>query len=87
MFVICYLVAGHRCAAHAITGLLLFSTASQMVTATTPPLPPVFVCISLQYPTVAVKALFRVGNFDFESKKVHEFDNHYSVFNEVLSGI
>ena len=58
-----------------------------MVTATTPPLPPVFVCIFLQYPTVAVKALFRVGNFDFESRKIREFGNRYSVFNEVLSGI
>ena len=86
MFVICYRVAEHWCAAHAATGLLLFSTASQMVTATTPPLPPVFMCISLQYPTVAVKALCRVDNFDFESRKVREFDNHYSDFNEVLSG-
>ena len=55
MLVISDLVAGHQCAAHAATGLLPFSTASQMVTAKTPPLPPVFVCISLQDPTVVVK--------------------------------
>ena len=52
----------------------------------TPPLPPVFVCISLLYPTVSVNALFRVGNFDFESRKVRGFGNYYSDFNEVLSG-
>ena len=33
------------------------------------------------------ESALRVGNFDFESRKVREFDNHYSVFNEVLSGI
>ena len=52
VLVISDLVAGHaswfQCAARTAEGLSPFSTASQMVTAKAPPLPPVFLCTLLE---------------------------------------
>ena len=53
------LVAGYaywfQCAARTAAGLSPFSTASQMVTAKAPQLPPVFLCISPQDQTVVLR--------------------------------
>ena len=59
VLVISDLVAGHaywfQCAARTAAGLSPFSTASQMVTAKAPPLPPVFLCISPRNQTIVME--------------------------------
>ena len=71
MLVISDLVAGHangfQCAAHTTAGLSPFSTASQMVSANTPPLPPVFLYISPQDQTVVVEVASFLANASFAS--------------------
>ena len=67
VLVISDLVAGHQCAARTAAGLPPFSTASQMVTAKAPPLPLVFLCISLQDPTVEVGVVSSPSNASFAS--------------------
>ena len=59
--------AGHQCAACAVASLSPFSTASQRVTAKTPPLPPVSLFISLQDPTVVVEVASIPANASFAS--------------------
>ena len=65
------LVAGYaywfQCAARTAAGLSPFSTASQMVTAKAPSLPPVFLCISLQDQTVVVEVASIPANASFAS--------------------
>ena len=71
VLVISYLVAGHaywfQCAARTAAGLSPLSTASQMVTAKAPPLPPVFLCISPQNQTVVVDGAVIPANASFAS--------------------
>ena len=71
VLVISDLVAGHaywfQCAARTAAGFSPFSTASQMVTAKAPPLPPVFLCISPQDQTVVMEVASIPANASFAS--------------------
>ena len=65
------LVAGYafwfQCAARTAAGLSPFSTASQMVTAKAPSLPPVFLCISPQDQMVVLRVASIPANVSFAS--------------------